>query len=497
MSPLLNPQPLPPAGVEEALSMPRTVLYADLGLRGNLRSRFRRVLQLDYEPVYIGFDGPGISWNYKADRDFDSRLYGAGPIAAGVAHFITAMETTSRLLRKVSLLLAPRANRRPGSRDDILDDLRAYWDARELHTTNLFSFWNVEHRLGEELASRTLSAGLGAELEAWMSRFLRPDESSYAELEKQQLARLAWRFGSLQDGTEHDREPLTEALDSHASGFGFLLAPFAPSSHPSPETLLARLRDAEPGGRPAAELELRVAGDPLDDCEPMLRELGRLGQRIAFWKAERVELMAAADARMAALYDDAAAAVGVEIDDLFALTRTEIEAGLREGALTVDPATVAERRRRYCLVLHEGRIEFFQPTEPAAPGAGAAAVAGDRLTGTPTSPGIATGRVVVIPDAAAVVRDPSLGERIREGDVLVTKMTRTEMDQILERAAAWVTDEGGRASHAAIMSREMRKPCVTGVGDATERLRDGMTVTVDGSAGEITVEAAPAGGGAP
>jgi len=62
------------------------------------------------------------------------------------------------------------------------------------------------------------------------------------------------------------------------------------------------------------------------------------------------------------------------------------------------------------------------------------------------------------------------------------------MGVALDRAAAFVTDEGGRMAHAAIIAREMGKPCVIGTGEATRLLKDGMGVTVDGDNGIVTID---------
>jgi pyruvate,water dikinase len=66
----------------------------------------------------------------------------------------------------------------------------------------------------------------------------------------------------------------------------------------------------------------------------------------------------------------------------------------------------------------------------------------------------------------------------REGEVLVAAMTDPDWEPVLRRAAAVVTDHGGRTCHAAIVSREIGIPCVVGTGDATRSLTTGRTVTV-------------------
>ena len=56
----------------------------------------------------------------------------------------------------------------------------------------------------------------------------------------------------------------------------------------------------------------------------------------------------------------------------------------------------------------------------------------------------------------------------------------------MQKVAAFVTDEGGLTSHAAIVARELKKPCIVGVGNATKTLHDGDLITVDANTGQIT-----------
>jgi pyruvate,water dikinase len=74
--------------------------------------------------------------------------------------------------------------------------------------------------------------------------------------------------------------------------------------------------------------------------------------------------------------------------------------------------------------------------------------------------------------------------RFKEGEVLVAEMTDPDWEPILARAAAVVTDQGGRTCHAAIVSREMGLPCVVGTGDGSRLLKDGQVITVSCAEGE-------------
>jgi len=75
--------------------------------------------------------------------------------------------------------------------------------------------------------------------------------------------------------------------------------------------------------------------------------------------------------------------------------------------------------------------------------------------------------------------------RVKEDSILVTVMTNPDMVPAMKRAAAIVTDEGGRTCHAAIVSRELGIPCIVGTGKATKLLKEGMEVTVDATRGVV------------
>ncbi|MEO6185870.1 MAG: phosphoenolpyruvate synthase, partial [Steroidobacteraceae bacterium] len=84
---------------------------------------------------------------------------------------------------------------------------------------------------------------------------------------------------------------------------------------------------------------------------------------------------------------------------------------------------------------------------------------------------IGAGRVRVV----SSLRDIA---RVQKGDVLVADMTDPDWEPVMKRAAAIVTNRGGRTCHAAIIARELGVPAVVGCGDATHTIRDGMEVTV-------------------
>ncbi|HYO92466.1 MAG TPA: phosphoenolpyruvate synthase, partial [Pyrinomonadaceae bacterium] len=107
--------------------------------------------------------------------------------------------------------------------------------------------------------------------------------------------------------------------------------------------------------------------------------------------------------------------------------------------------------------------------------------------GSPVATGIAVGERIA-QGRVHVLEHPDHLKDFLEGDVLVTSMTDPAWEPIMKRAAAIVTDRGGRTCHSAIISRELGLPCIVGTGSATTALQTGMDVTVscaEGAQGNV------------
>ena len=100
------------------------------------------------------------------------------------------------------------------------------------------------------------------------------------------------------------------------------------------------------------------------------------------------------------------------------------------------------------------------------------------LKGQGAAPGIASGKVIIIRD----VKDTGA---VKEGDILVTRMTNPDMVPAMRKVAAIITDEGGMTCHAAIVSRELGTPAIVGTRNATNQLKNGQVITVDGEMGLV------------
>lgn len=107
------------------------------------------------------------------------------------------------------------------------------------------------------------------------------------------------------------------------------------------------------------------------------------------------------------------------------------------------------------------------------------ATTASEIRGTVAYKGIVRGKVRLVHTAEE-------GMKVELGDILVTNMTTPAYVAAMHRAGGFVTNEGGITCHAAILAREMKKPCITGTKIATKVLKDGDMVEVDAEKGIVT-----------
>jgi phosphohistidine swiveling domain-containing protein/transcriptional regulator with XRE-family HTH domain len=173
--------------------------------------------------------------------------------------------------------------------------------------------------------------------------------------------------------------------------------------------------------------------------------------------------------------------VGLSADLLKYLSPREVSRVFKD----TPPAAVLEERRRGCVGYWDA--DGHEIVSGARPEQVRKALLGSRdfgdvqdFRGMTASLGKAQGVVRILRSAKEV-------DKVKPGDVLVAVMTRPDYVPAMKRAAAIVTDEGGITSHAAIVSRELRIPCVIGTKIATQVLRDGDVVEVSANHGLVRV----------
>lgn len=213
---------------------------------------------------------------------------------------------------------------------------------------------------------------------------------------------------------------------------------------------------------PARERTKATCVAAVNEVRMTIRELGRRGVEAGLY-ARPEDIMMLLDDELDAYVADPASFTGVlaerlaQYDELFELDPPFIIAS--------DPPPLTQWKRR---------------TERRMPLLGVGGV----LSGLGGGAGRYTGKVCVL-------RDPSDMAKLEPGDVLVAPFTDAAWTPLFLIAGAVVVDVGAMNSHAVVVSRELGIPSVLSVTSGTSQLADGMVVTVDGTAGTVTVDSVP------
>lgn len=167
------------------------------------------------------------------------------------------------------------------------------------------------------------------------------------------------------------------------------------------------------------------------------------------------------------------------------LTYSEVLDGLKNG-LKIKETELKKREISYIVLIKQGKLVIEtglvakKLSEDINHDVGAMDIVLNHVTGQPTSPGKVQGRV-------KIVKFAKNSYNIKEGEVLVCSMTSPDYLLAMKRAVAIVTDEGGLLCHAAIISRELGKPCIVGTRNASKVLVDGDLVEVDADNGTVKI----------
>ncbi|MDE1857255.1 MAG: hypothetical protein KGH98_04220 [Candidatus Micrarchaeota archaeon] len=197
--------------------------------------------------------------------------------------------------------------------------------------------------------------------------------------------------------------------------------------------------------------------------------------RVAKWfvwlRTYRTEILSGSIVNIYPLLAAMAQRMGLGLEDIKQFTIDEVLAGKPIGM-----AEIERRRAAYAYVVLDGKWHFFSGDDarffidwwarkhPVA----------KEIKGT-----VASRPVQKIGGFAKIVLEVKDLVKVEPGDILVAAMTEPNFVPAMEKAAAFVTDEGGILCHAAIVGREMRKPCIIGTGNATKALKDGDYVELD------------------
>ncbi|HEX6819963.1 MAG TPA: PEP/pyruvate-binding domain-containing protein [Ktedonobacterales bacterium] len=355
------------------------------------------------------------------------------------------------------------------------------------------------------------------DLARWASE--RPElASQLARMSSEQFAaayrgHMARRTTNTQTGTDTEWEAFWQRLDAHLARYGHTIydLDFAkPVLAENPTALFETLKYFLSGSAPNPSMRLTEAAARRErGTRRMLIQLR--GPRRSLFK----RLLGVAQ-RFAPLREDALADVGLgwpilrrmlrdlgqrlvatgvidTPDDVYWLSLGNLQADTRalDAGHRVEraQAIVAARRATWehertltppSALPVKGGARFLGFDFSAMLPANTGQAAGNVLKGIGASPGRVTGR-------ARVIYGPEEFDQMRQGDILVARITTPAWTPLFALASGVVTDVGGPLSHSSIVAREYHIPAVLGTGEATERIRSGGTIVVDGDAGTVRI----------
>jgi pyruvate,water dikinase len=252
----------------------------------------------------------------------------------------------------------------------------------------------------------------------------------------------------------------------------------------TPDALFARGEEAA-----LAAIEELVVG-------ARAQPLGKLKEKVVRVAARRIRLLAGSREspkfyiiRLMGIARNALLEVGEEFtdtgtitdsEDLFFLRMSELDS-LSRNKVNDWKAIVEERRAAYEFEIRRRQVPRVLVSDGRAfyEGLGATTDSDNLIMGSPVSPGVVEGVVRVVLDAR--------GAQLEPGEILVCTGTDPAWTPLLIAASGLITEVGGLMTHGSVVAREFGIPAVVGVHNATENLKDGQTIRLDGATGEIIV----------
>jgi phosphoenolpyruvate synthase/pyruvate phosphate dikinase len=207
----------------------------------------------------------------------------------------------------------------------------------------------------------------------------------------------------------------------------------------------------------------------------------------SYWRAQCGRMVALMGERFGFVFETIAEANGIAKSDALLLTYLELKSLLESGAWAIPnlPEVLTRKDGYFMMGDNKGGHIVFGQIDPRY--ASLKALFVDRpvqaqgvLTGLAASPGKVKGMVRIIQLASEF-------DTFKEGEILVSVETSPIFVPLMRKASAILTGKGGITSHAAIVSRELKKPCIIAIKDIIKILKTGDSVEIDAEAGTVRI----------
>lgn len=298
-----------------------------------------------------------------------------------------------------------------------------------------------------------------------------PSKMSYFQREEQELRNIA---KMIKHG--HSTSAVCEKVKAHVKKWEFLGCVFL--GRPMRATYFTRrlkqiLQHIEETSTPLHKIAIKLPERELD----LFNAVAELTWLKDYRKAALMKYYYTADKVCKAL----AKRSKIRYRDILMMQESELVQAINIGVL---PDNMRQRHQQCVMVILNGKMPAFIITGVQSKrivkwlNQGRRIDKQSEICGQVAYPGVVRGRVHII-------RTEKESRRLKLGEILVTEMTYPDLLPAMRRAAGFVTDTGGITCHAAIVARELKKPCVIGTKIATKVLKDGDRVEVDADKGVV------------
>lgn len=366
----------------------------------------------------------------------------------------------------------------------------------------------IQNELEQDLRE-TLSADLGfspdsVEFRGFWQRALVPLEQANFVPESRGVLAMAADYRQQEidrDARFTDLPPeWIRRIGDHVEKFGWL-GTFTYLNEPfAPEQILQRVQRAAGSSPHALERTLKRDRDDVQKADAAMaslpseeaRDLLAIARYFMYLRFERVDVHFKAEAKTRRVQERLAELAGIARDELAMMTLQELREWALQGGSVPGAKELALRVKQgieYEIVdgEHSWRLAPLIKREIDA---AARAMARLGIEGSAACIGRLDSTIKHVTSIADM-------QGFEEGDVLLTPMTTPDLMFAIERASGIVTEEGGVLCHAAIISRELNKPCLIGCRSVTKAFIDGDTVELDAGEGggkvKLIADAPPAG----
>lgn len=318
-----------------------------------------------------------------------------------------------------------------------------------------------------------------------------PTRENTPVVENRELMKISVEIASLPEKPKHVAQlpvQIKQKLQLHSEKFGFLGSRGAWLKPWNIENLFRRCLEM------ASDLELRNKIEKSNNAvrqnraetekiEKELqftaeqRKLVEASKEIVYFRTYRTEVMYHIYSDIESLLEEVGKRFSYKLEEVETMSTAEI---LNLPTRKVERKTLEQRSKVFAILQENGKVREIrgEELEELQKAFTTTKIEASELRGTIACRGKVSGKAKVVLTSAEL-------DKVNQGDILITSMTTPDFVPAMQRAAAFVTNEGGITCHAAIISREMNKPCVIATKVATKTFKDGDTVEVDADEGIV------------